>query len=266
MPTTEGLLARGGKEEDEEEGTGENRFDELRSTLTDLTTEWRERARGRAKSRLVGSGKKGEVDDGRAPWRKKLGLALESTPAHFFILALLLIDLLATVVDVLHTLHNDSRDLSRCIGMVEACHCSSSFNTSGSWEFLYWIGIFVLCVLSLNLIGLLLSFGFAFFRHPGYVLDLVVVVTALCLEIFLDTETAGLLVILNLWRIVRVAHGVLEVTDEAWEKKMHQLEARIEAVEAAHHDDVNIIHSLQLQIADLQGRVHTPSPYREASH
>ncbi|MCO5612980.1 hypothetical protein L7F22_067253 [Adiantum nelumboides] len=261
MDARDNLLggSKDNKDEEEGAGAGSRRFDDLRSTLTTLTKEWQERAKGRRKSREAASGRKAEADDERAPWRKKLGWALESTAAHSCILALLLLDLLATVVDVLHTLHNDSHDLSRCVAMVEACHCSSSFDLSGSWEFLYWIGISVLCILSLNLIGLLLAFGLNFFRHAGYVLDLVVVVTALCLEIFLDTETAGLLVILNLWRIIRVAHGVLEVTDEAWEKKIHQLEARIQAVETAHHDDISTIHSLQLQVADLQGRVHSGS-------
>lgn len=249
----EGMLLQqeeeAGPHDVEGNGTG---FDQLRATLARLTKEWRTTTQSK-KARQGGAA--GAADDqGWAAWRRKLGCVLESTPAHVVIITLLLIDLLATVIDVLHTMHNDSHDLSRCVAMVEACRCSTSFDLSESWEFLYWIGITVLCVLSLNLLGLLLSFGLAFFRHPGYVLDLVVVPTALCLEIFLDTETAGLLVILNLWRIIRVAHGIFEVTDEAWENKIHQLEARIEAVEAAHLDDLRTIHDLQLQVANLQRR------------
>lgn len=241
-------------------------FDELRATLTRLTNEWRGRASRRKQGRhSSGGGRDADQAQGqRRAWRKALGRMLESTLAHVFIITLLMLDLIATVVDVLHTLHNDSHDLSLCVALVEAGQCSSSFDLSESWEFLYWIGIGVLCVLALNLLGLLIAFGLSFFRHPGYVLDLLVVATALCLEIFLDTETAGLLVILNLWRIVRVAHGVFEVTDEAWEKKIQQLEARIQAVEAAHLDDLQTIHSLQLEVVDLQGR--WPSHEQDSSY
>ncbi|KAH7288931.1 hypothetical protein KP509_31G050900 [Ceratopteris richardii] len=199
----------------------------------------------------------------RARWRESLGSILESNAVHFVILVLLLIDLVATAVDILHTLHNDSHDLSVCIAAVESCTCIASFEVSESWEFLFWISFSILCILALNIAGLLLSFGFDFFRHPGYILDAVVVVTALCFEIFLDTETAGLLVILNLWRIIRVAHGVFEVTDEAWEKQINELEGRIQAVEAAHNDDLKVINRLQLQIADLQGRLDESFPHGE---
>lgn len=228
----------------QEDAGGSTRFHELRASLAHLTGEWRERATRRS-SKLAGA-------DARAPWRKKLGEALESTASHSLILSLLLLDLLATVIDVLHTLRNDSHDLSQCVAMVEACQCTSSFELSESWEFLYWVGIFVLSVLALNILGLLLAFGLSFFSHAGYVLDLLVVVTALCLEIFLDTETAGLLVILNLWRIIRVAHGVFEVTDEAWDKNIHKLEAQIKDVEAAHQSDLCTIRQLQLRIHDLE--------------
>lgn len=57
--------------------------------------------------------------------------------------------------------------------------------------------------------GLIIAFGWRFFTHVGYILDLVVVPTSLCLELFVS-DAAGLLVILRLWRLVRVAHGVYE--------------------------------------------------------
>lgn len=234
----EGLL--GGAED-----LGKESFQELKASLASITQAWLKKTNKKA----------GGQQEARAPWRRKLAQVLESTAFHGFILALLLLDLLATVVDVLHTLSSDSHDLSHCISMLQSCQCTSQFEVSESWDFLYWIGISVLCILALNILGLLVALGFSFFTHPGYVLDLVVVVTALCLEIFLDSETAGLLVILNLWRIVRVAHGIFEVTDEAWEREVQKLEEQVQAVEAAHQQDLRMVQRKQQRIAELEAQL-----------
>ncbi|KAG6546318.1 hypothetical protein Mapa_012359 [Marchantia paleacea] len=183
----------------------------------------------------------------RAPWRTKLGKALESTPFHVLIVILLLVDLLATAIDILKTVHSKSSDLDHCTALLEECQCLEHLEHSEHWKFLYWISISILSFLCLNVLGLLAAFGRSFFFHPGYVLDSVVVGTALGLEIGLDTDTAGLLIILTLWRIVRVAHGIFEVTDGHWEKEIKKLEEHIHESEAMHARD-------QERIAQLEGR------------
>jgi hypothetical protein len=195
--------------------------------------------------------------DSRAPWRKELAEVLESTWTHVFIVTLLLVDLLATAIDILKTIHNKSHDLDACVAMVEACtSCIGHFERSKEWEWTYWLSIVILIVLLVNIAGLFVAFGFSFFTHPGYVLDLVVVATALLLEILLDADTAGLLIILTLWRIVRVAHGIFEVTDEAWEKDMHKLEAQIEAVQTAHDKDQGLLQEKERRIAELESQLN----------
>lgn len=188
----------------------------------------------------------------RAQWRKRLGEFLESTPVHIGTLILLLIDLMATAVDLLKTLHNKSRDLNHCTALLESCQCVSQFERSQSIEFLYWVGIVILSLLLVNVGGLLVSFGFSFFCHPGYVLDLLVLTTALCLEIFLDAQTAGLLVILNLWRIVRVAHGIFEVTDDAMESEIHNIEEQFEALQSKTRDMQELLQQKDQRIAELE--------------
>lgn len=188
----------------------------------------------------------------RAQWRKRLGEFLESTPVHVGALILLLIDLMATAVDLLKTLHNKSRDLNNCTALLESCQCVSQFERSQSIEFLYWVGIVILSLLLLNVGGLLVAFGFSFFCHPGYVLDLLVLTTALFLEIFLDAQTAGLLVILNLWRIVRVAHGIFEVTDDAMESEIHNIEAEFEALQSKNRDMQELLRQKDQRIAELE--------------
>eukprot|EP00249_Psilotum_nudum_P013498 c24365_g1_i1 orf=143-952(+) len=230
------------------QGISSEDFQGIRRSLCHITDMWSSRRRGQASFwSCVDAG-----EDARASWRKKLGGALETTVVHATIVGLLLIDLLATAIDILKTLQNKSRDLGECVALVEECHCTTHFERSESWEFLYWISITILSILALNVLGLLLAFGVSFFKHPGYVLDLVVVITALCLELLLDAETASLLVVLNLWRIVRVAHGIFEVTDEAWEKEIHELELQIETVEAAQKEDVELLRRKDEQIAELE--------------
>lgn len=188
----------------------------------------------------------------RAQWRKRLGEFLESTPIHVGTLILLLIDLLSTAVDLLKTLHNKSRDLNHCTALLESCQCVSEFERSQSIEFLYWVGIVILSLLLLNVGGLLVAFGASFFCHPGYVLDLLVLTTALCLEIFLDAQTAGLLVILNLWRIVRVAHGIFEVTDDAMESEIHNIEVQFEDLQSKNRDMQELLQQKDQRIAELE--------------
>lgn len=188
----------------------------------------------------------------RAQWRKRLGEFLESTPIHVGTLILLLVDLMSTAVDLLKTLHNKSRDLNHCTALLESCQCVSQFERSQSFEFLYWVGIVILSLLLLNVGGLLVAFGVSFFCHPGYVLDLLVLTTALCLEIFLDAETAGLLVILNLWRIVRVAHGIFEVTDDAMESEVHNIEVQFESLQSKNRDMQELLQQKDQRIAELE--------------
>eukprot|EP01018_Ginkgo_biloba_P022727 Gb_08709 [translate_table: standard] len=188
----------------------------------------------------------------RAPWRNQLGKFLESTPLHAGILTLLLVDLLATSLDILTTMRNKSHDLNNCTALLESCQCVSHFEESKSMEFLHWIGIVILGLLLFNVGGLLLAFGVSFFRHPGYVLDLLVLTTALCLEILLDADTAGLLVILTLWRIVRVAQGIFEVTDEAMEQEIHKLEGQSKALEAENRQMQSLLNEKDRKIAQLE--------------
>jgi hypothetical protein len=123
---------------------------------------------------------------------ESIGILAESTKAHVFIVSLLVVDLIATAVDILKTIHNKSLDLNSCVALAEECACVDHFQRSEEWEITYWISITILVILLLNVFGLLVSFGISFFFHPGYILDLVVVATALLLEVLLDAETAGL--------------------------------------------------------------------------
>lgn len=143
-----------------------------------------------------------------------------------------------------------------CVDLVEQCTtCIGHFERSPEWKWTYWTSIVILAILMLNVFALIVANGRSFFLNPLYLLDLVVVSTALALEIALDADTAGLIIILTLWRIVRVAHGIFEVTDEAWEKNIHQLEEKVKAVQDAHDKDQALLAEKDRRISELQSRL-----------
>lgn len=190
----------------------------------------------------------------RARWRKRLGTALESTRVHGFLVLLLLMDLVATSVGLVTTLRNYSHDLAKCVPLVESCHCTRKFETTEPSEALRLLSICALSVLLIHVLGLLLAFGFSFFRHGGYVLDLVVLTAALALEIF-ENEVAGLLIILNLWRIIVVAHGVMEVSEEARKTEMLPLDKQLKGLEASYKRDQDLICEMKRQIKELEKKL-----------
>lgn len=225
-------------------------FDELKGSLEKISDAWEQKQKAGMKYHA------GLIEnDTRAQWRKDLAEYLESTPAHVFIVSLLMVDLFATAIDILKTIHNKTTDLDSCSVLIEGCHCVDHFEKTEPWEVVFWISIGILTVLAANVILLLVAFGLYFFHHPGYILDAFVVGTALLLEIFLDTDTVGLLVILTLWRIVRVAHGIFEVTDEAWEKEIKTFKVRLAEAESKHDSDQDLLREKDLRIVELERSV-----------
>ncbi|CAM6118283.1 unnamed protein product [Calypogeia fissa] len=136
-------------------------------------------------------------------------------------------------------------DLNTCVAYLERCDCVDSSESTKPWEVVFWdlhshseCARFECCAL----IGC--------FWEPCYVLDTFVVGTTLSSEIFLGTDTIGLLVILTLWWIVMVAHGIFEVTDEAWEKESSK--KRLADAEFEHDDDQQLLREKDPRIAELE--------------
>lgn len=69
---------------------------------------------------------------------------------------------------------------------------------------LFSISIVILGIFALEIVGLLFAFSWKFFKHPLYVSDLVIIVSALILEIVLKEELSSLLVITRVWRLIRI--------------------------------------------------------------
>ncbi|KAK1318729.1 hypothetical protein QJS10_CPB04g01394 [Acorus calamus] len=144
------------------------------------------------------------------PWRARLANLLESIPVHLVVLSLLFLDLAFTVLDL-------STSLTSC-------------KPSKHHSMYHWGSIIILSLLSTKTLASLVAMGTTFFKSVGRVVDGVVVIGALLLEAFVadDGKGAGLLVVVSLWRVVRVIESAFELSNESVEKRIEEILARFE--------------------------------------
>ncbi|XP_011000037.1 PREDICTED: voltage-gated hydrogen channel 1 [Populus euphratica] len=155
------------------------------------------------------------LDLNREPWRNHLIKSLESTPVHVFTISLLLLDVILTILEL-------SSSFLSCTP--EEDH----YNKKKVWYHL--AGICILSLLSAKSVALVVGSGSSFFKRPGYVVDGAVVIGALFLETFLGTKGGGLLVIVSLWRVVRLVESAFELSDEAIEAQIEGIVSQFEAL------------------------------------
>ena len=99
--------------------------------------------------------------------------------------------------------------------------CSPTALTEQWARGLGWLSRGVIILIASHTLSLLLVFGWRFFLHPWYVLDLIVIATALALEFSFTArikagegggatgaEAGGYLTVLLTWRIVRILHAL----------------------------------------------------------
>ncbi|TYJ37017.1 hypothetical protein E1A91_A05G347100v1, partial [Gossypium mustelinum] len=135
----------------------------------------------------------------KAPWRNHLAKFLESVQIRILAISLLLFDLIVTTLELSSTLVSCSKTIEK------------------SW--FHWIAA----------LAVALGIG-GFLRRPGYVVDGVVVIGALVLETVWEAKGGGLLVVVSLWRVVRVVESALELSDEAIEAQIEAIVCQFEAL------------------------------------
>ncbi|CAJ1810958.1 unnamed protein product [Sphenostylis stenocarpa] len=149
----------------------------------------------------------------RASWRTHLAIFLDSTWVHVFTISLLIVDLIITTLELSSSLVSCERHIS-----------------SAAEQCFHWIGIGILSFLLAKTMALLVGLGSSFFQHVGYVLDGVVVIGAIFLEAFVVRKGGGLLVVVSLWRVIRVLESVFELSDEAIEAQIAGIVCQFEAL------------------------------------
>ncbi|XP_047174140.1 voltage-gated hydrogen channel 1 [Vigna umbellata] len=149
----------------------------------------------------------------RAAWRTHLANFLDSTWLHVFTILLLIADLIITTLELSSSLVCCERRIS---SVAEECF--------------HWIGIGILSFLVAKTMGLMVGLGCSFFQHVGYVVDGVVVIGAIILEGFVVGRGGGFLVVVSLWRFIRVVESVFELSDEAIEAQIAGIISQFEAL------------------------------------
>ncbi|GMY32157.1 voltage-gated hydrogen channel 1 [Fagus crenata] len=154
-----------------------------------------------------------QQDLNRAKWRTQLAKFLESTSVRVIAIFLLLLDLIFTILELSSSLLS----------------CTPKTNKIQKVWY-HWAGIAILSMLSGRIVALAVGLGSSFFRRPGYVLDSAVLMGALVLEVFLERKGGGLLVVVSLWRVVRVVESAFELSDEAIEAQIEAIVSQFEAL------------------------------------
>lgn len=97
-----------------------------------------------------------------------------------------------------------------------------------------------------------MALGSEFLRRPGYVVDGVVLISALVLEAFLEKKGGGFLVAVSLWRVVRVIESAFELSDEAIEAQIESIVCQFEALREENRRLVETIAEKCNAISDLE--------------
>ncbi|KAI3791196.1 hypothetical protein L2E82_04866 [Cichorium intybus] len=148
------------------------------------------------------SGSTKQTSINKSPWRNHLTGFLESTPVHIIAIVLLLVDLVMVVLELSKTLVScpKTRRINKKVDM---------------WY--HWVGIGILVILATKSVALVVGCGRSFFKRPGLVADGVVLIGALVCEVLMERVGVGLIVVVSLWRVLRVVESVFELSDAAIE-------------------------------------------------
>ncbi|KAI3822984.1 hypothetical protein L1987_10587 [Smallanthus sonchifolius] len=179
------------------------------------------------------SGSTKQSSNSKSPWRNRLTTFLESTPVHIIAITLLVVDLVMVVLELSKT--------------IVSCPASKRINKKVDVWY-HWIGIGILVVLATKSVALVVGCGRSFFKRPGLVADGVVLIGALLSEILLERVGVGLIVVVSLWRVLRVVESVFELSDEAIEVQITSILCQFELLQEENEKLNRIIEELQEQL------------------
>jgi hypothetical protein len=167
-------------------------------------------------------------------WRRKLGTTLENHYVHLLVLILVIVDVVCVFGELLLHFTEEEEQL-------EAAEHSTGGHSTGEQaeghhatkaehaeHALHIVSLSILSVLAAQQVLLIVAFGRKFFLHAFYVLDLVVVATALALET-IDINEGGFVVAVMGWRILRLVHGLV-VSAELEHHEVEALQHRLKFV------------------------------------
>ena len=187
-------------------------------------------------------------------WRLKLGHLMESHHTHALVLLLIFADVAMVLCEVM---------------VREVCPLPAGGFPTGSWQYqringwgegLSWASRSILLLLLAHQLGLMAAFGRLYFLKVAYVIDLIIVSVALALETAhlvqeqqhggshrralspaedhgseggVPDEATNLVIVLLVWRILRVVHGFTVTSIEhADDSELKEANAKVAELEA----------------------------------
>jgi len=188
-----------------------------------------------------------------ATWKERAGELLEARALHKTVIALVLIDSACVLADLSYTFLNEScmpDEDNQPIWLTVLAHISLA------------ITAFFLVEIPINI----WAFGWKYYQPGGrelhsslHFFDAVVILTTFILEVVLrgrERELASLLIILRLWRLVKLVQGIAVSAGELEEGNARQLaETRqeLEGVIVALADAREENHKLRARIIAMEG-------------
>jgi len=177
-------------------------------------------------------------------WREWIAEKLESPRLHKIVIALIVIDAVCVLADLSYTFLSDQ--------------CSGDPEENPLWlEILSHISLVITTFFLVEIPFALYAFGPGFYNPFGgwlhsslHLFDAVVIVTTFVLEVVLrgkERELASLLIVLRLWRLIKLVGGVAvgagelsEETQKALRETERDLQQSKDALQRAHSEIENL--------------------------
>ncbi|KAK4211098.1 ion transporter [Rhypophila decipiens] len=164
--------------------------------------------------------------------QKRTREVLESKPMHYVILGLVALDVTAILADIFITLI--------------ACDLGKKDEEWIEWseEILYFVGLVFSSLFLVELMASVWVFGTSFFKDWFHCFDAFIIITSFVVDILtrgIVEQIASLVIILRLWRLVKIVEELSVGASE----QMEEIEAKVVELEAENTD-------LKMELARLR--------------
>eukprot|EP00802_Teleaulax_amphioxeia_P014807 Tamp_14885.p1 GENE.Tamp_14885~~Tamp_14885.p1 ORF type:complete len:326 (-),score=56.04 Tamp_14885:594-1571(-) len=231
-----------------------------------------------------------------AAWHHRLAEFMHSPSVELALTGLLILDILCVCAEILiglHVLHIEldlaEEQLHRLghvrrdqelRGSLRSAEAAAGTHVAGHdslhvWEeaehVIHLISIVILCAFSVELCLLAIALGRRFFSSIFYVFDAIVIGSALYLDVTVQAdEGGGLLLLLRLWRLVRIIHGTYVVGSHELEHALEHMQSARECISSAQTcrepERARLLaKALDLLADDHMDEEHPPEPLSEGA-
>ncbi|ANM59081.1 putative voltage-dependent channel domain superfamily, voltage-gated hydrogen channel 1 [Arabidopsis thaliana] len=188
--------------------------DNVEFSIQNLIKSWCRRRKWRQLCNFSPKQQQEELISINQQWRITLSNFLESYQVHLFTIFLLSLDIILTSLELSSSLLS----------------CTSVKKTETENEWFRWGGTVILSILAVKSMALVVAMGKSFFKQPGCVMDGTLAIVALILQVLLEKKGTGFIVVVSLWRVLRVVETAFELSDEAIEVQIDGIISQFQAL------------------------------------